>query len=86
MKVVMSLMMLSSATAFSSSRLPLARSVLSRARSSVTMSDTAFDGFSHKVAFCFPGQGAQYVGMCKDVVETVPKAAELFTTASEILG
>jgi len=41
---------------------------------------------SHKVAFCFPGQGAQYVGMCKEVVETVPVAADLFTKASEILG
>ena len=49
-------------------------------------SDTAFDGFSHEVAFCFPGQGAQYVGMCKEVTETVPKAKELFDSASEILG
>jgi len=49
-------------------------------------SDNAFDGYSSEVAFCFPGQGAQYVGMCKDVVETVPKAKELFEKASAILG
>ena len=48
--------------------------------------DSDFDGFSHKVAFCFPGQGAQYVGMCKDVTEEVPAAKELFDKASEILG
>lgn len=49
-------------------------------------SDADFAEFSQKVAFCFPGQGAQYVGMCKDVVTEVPKAKELFDTASEILG
>ena len=48
--------------------------------------DSDFDGFSHKVAICFPGQGAQYVGMCKDVTEEVPAAKELFDKASEILG
>jgi len=42
--------------------------------------------YSSEVAFCFPGQGAQYVGMCKAVVETVPKAKELFEKASAILG
>jgi len=49
-------------------------------------SDDEFDGFSHKVAFAFPGQGAQYVGMCKEVTESVPAAKELFDKASEILG
>lgn len=49
-------------------------------------SDNAFDGYSSKVAFMFPGQGAQYVGMCKDVVQNVPAAAELFKKASSILG
>lgn len=34
----------------------------------------------------FPGQGAQYVGMCADLVKDVPKAKELFDQASKILG
>jgi [acyl-carrier-protein] S-malonyltransferase len=51
-----------------------------------TTSDSDFDGFSSKVAFMFPGQGAQFVGMCGDVVKDVPKAKELFEKASEILG
>merc|ERR1719389_790541 len=81
-------MFATSATAFMTSRSSALR-VAQRAPRAATrrMSmDADFDGFSHKVAFCFPGQGAQYVGMCKDVVETVPKAAELFEKASLILG
>lgn len=39
-----------------------------------------------KVAFIFPGQGAQYVGMGKDVYEKYPKAAEVFEKANESLG
>jgi [acyl-carrier-protein] S-malonyltransferase len=49
-------------------------------------SDKAFDGYAPKVAFFFPGQGAQTVGMAKDVVAEVPKAKELFEQASDILG
>ena len=49
-------------------------------------SDNDFDGFSSKVAFMFPGQGAQFVGMCADVVNDVPAAKALFDEASEILG
>ncbi len=37
-------------------------------------------------AFVFPGQGAQYVGMGKDLYETVPEAKTLFDKANEILG
>lgn len=39
-----------------------------------------------KVAFLFPGQGAQYVGMGKDVFDKYPKAAEIFEKANESLG
>mmetsp|Transcript_17555 Transcript_17555/g.27341 ORF Transcript_17555/g.27341 Transcript_17555/m.27341 type:complete len:351 (+) Transcript_17555:153-1205(+) len=49
-------------------------------------SDTDFDDFSSKVSFMFPGQGAQFVGMCSEVAETVPAAKALFDEASEILG
>ena len=37
-------------------------------------------------AFVFPGQGAQFVGMGKDLYETNPMAKELFEKANEILG
>jgi [acyl-carrier-protein] S-malonyltransferase len=49
-------------------------------------SDNDFDDFKATTAFMFPGQGAQYVGMCGDLVKEVPKAKELFDEASEILG
>jgi len=62
------------------------RSVARLSTSSVRASDTEFDGFSSKTTFMFPGQGAQFVGMCADVVKEVPKAKELFDKASEILG
>ncbi len=37
-------------------------------------------------AFVFPGQGAQFVGMGKDLYENSPVAKELFDKANEILG
>ena len=39
-----------------------------------------------KHAYVFPGQGAQAVGMGKDLYENVPQARELFEKANEILG
>ncbi len=39
-----------------------------------------------KVAFLFPGQGAQKVGMAQALVETVPAAKALFDEAAGILG
>lgn len=39
-----------------------------------------------QVAFLFPGQGAQYVGMAQPLYSTVPAARELFDQAADILG
>lgn len=38
------------------------------------------------VAFQFPGQASQYVGMARDLYEAYPLAQELFAEAQEILG
>ena len=39
-----------------------------------------------KKAFVFPGQGAQFVGMGKDLYDNNPLAKELFEKANDILG
>ncbi len=39
-----------------------------------------------KIAYVFPGQGAQFVGMGKDLYEASPIAKEMFEKANEILG
>jgi [acyl-carrier-protein] S-malonyltransferase len=38
------------------------------------------------LAFVFPGQGSQFVGMAKALAETSPAAAAVFATADEALG
>ncbi|HHU64347.1 MAG TPA: ACP S-malonyltransferase [Clostridiales bacterium] len=41
---------------------------------------------AEKIAFVFPGQGAQYVGMGKDIVQNFNVAKDTFEMASEVLG
>jgi len=56
------------------------------ATDSVKTSDNDFEDFTSKVTFMFPGQGAQFVGMCGDLCKEIPAAKALFDEASEILG
>jgi [acyl-carrier-protein] S-malonyltransferase len=38
-----------------------------------------------KIAFIFPGQGAQYVGMAQDICQQYPESADVFKNASQAL-
>lgn len=84
-RLLFSSMLLISVSRLSSAFVPVART-FGRKATSVAASDNDFDDFSAKVAFMFPGQGAQFVGMCSEVCEEVPAAKALFDEASEILG
>lgn len=45
-----------------------------------------FDDSIQPVAFLFPGQGSQHVGMAKELAVTYPAAQAVFDQANEILG
>uniref|UniRef100_A0A383VE93 Malonyl-CoA:ACP transacylase (MAT) domain-containing protein n=1 Tax=Tetradesmus obliquus TaxID=3088 RepID=A0A383VE93_TETOB len=48
--------------------------------------DAKFADYKPTTAFFFPGQGAQSVGMAKDLIAECPAAKELFDKAADILG
>lgn len=39
-----------------------------------------------KIAFMFPGQGAQYTGMAKEFYDQIPASRRIFEEASEVVG
>ena len=39
-----------------------------------------------KIAFIFPGQGSQYVGMGKDFYDSYEEVRDLFKLANEVTG
>jgi [acyl-carrier-protein] S-malonyltransferase len=80
------MMLLAASVRTSSAFMPAAKSLGRRAMTQIAASDNDFDDFSAKTCFMFPGQGAQFVGMCSEVVKDVPAAKALFDEASEILG
>lgn len=84
-----SVILLTATSRLSAAFVPAAKSFGRRYSSDstkVSATDNDFDDFSSKCAFMFPGQGAQFVGMCSEVVDDVPAAKALFDEASEILG
>src|ERR1700724_1455152 len=50
------------------------------------MGTSYYSVMAKKIALLFAGQGAQVVGMGKDLAEQFPVAAQLFLQADEILG
>src|SRR5437763_1201623 len=46
----------------------------------------SFGAVMPRIAFLFPGQGAQAVGMGQALCDALPAAKQLFDTASGILG
>lgn len=67
-----------------------ARALQLRVRSSAAtdqkVDDAKFANYTAKKVFLFPGQGAQSVGMAKELCEELPAAKEMFVKASDILG
>ncbi|HZY42172.1 MAG TPA: ACP S-malonyltransferase, partial [Anaerolineae bacterium] len=41
---------------------------------------------STRIAFLFPGQGSQFAGMGRELVESYPEARAIFAQADDVLG
>ncbi|HZY44989.1 MAG TPA: ACP S-malonyltransferase, partial [Anaerolineae bacterium] len=41
---------------------------------------------THSIAFLFPGQGSQFVGMGRGLIDQYPEARAIFDQADQILG
>ena len=41
---------------------------------------------SEKIAYLFPGQGSQFIGMGRDLAESFPAAKEIFEQVDELCG
>ena len=63
--------MLLRTTAFAPMARPAFKQVFRAATMEASATDSDFDGFKSTKSFFFPGQGAQVVGMAKEVVDEV---------------
>src|SRR2546422_3771966 len=55
-------------------------------RSTLFPYTTLFRSRNHQLAFLFPGQGSQIVGMGKELAEKFPVARQTFEEADDALG
>ena len=67
-------------------RLPTELGNISSSAGCGASSDTILTEMSTKIAFLFPGQGSQAVGMGRELAERFPIAAETFAEADEACG
>jgi [acyl-carrier-protein] S-malonyltransferase len=63
-----------------------ARAAAPAAAPSRPAADAVLDAYAPRVAFMFPGQGAQSIGMGVSLAAEVPAARALFDRAAEVLG
>ncbi len=61
-------------------------SVTPTAKQIFTLKSSIEGSIVSRIAFLFPGQGAQFVGMGRELAERLPAAKQLFDRADDILG